>query len=482
MTPRTRSILRAVGGVQTFAPIMVLPSIFLGLGDGSWVAFFEGGAVMLALGLVLMLLGRGEVGELRLRDGFLTTTLIWVSITFAAALPFSLGEPHLSYTDAVFEAVSALTTTGATVIIGLETLPRSVLFYRLFLQFFGGMGIVILAVAVLPTLRVGATQLTKGETTGPVKDTKLTPRVAETAKALWAIYLGLTLACTFSYWLAGMSFFDAIDHAFSTVSTGGFSTHDASFALFDSVLIELVAVVFMLLGGISFALHFVAWRRGSFAAYMRDAEFRTFAALWLGSVVLVTLGLWLYEGYDGFGRSLREALFQVTSNITSTGYTRDGFAGWPAFLPAFMMLIAMIGACAGSTTGGLKVVRCMVVAKLAWREIMRVIHPRGEFPVKLDRRTLPDATLEAVAGFVAVYFIAFVLLSLLLMASGEELVTAFASVASSIANLGPSLGNSAATMQALDDWGTWICTIAMLLGRLEVFTVLVLLTPAFWRE
>ncbi|MCB1642988.1 MAG: potassium transporter, partial [Xanthomonadales bacterium] len=370
---------------------------------------------------------------------------------------------------------SALTTTGATVITGLEELPRSVLFYRQFLQFFGGMGIVILAVAVLPTLRIGATQLTKGETTGPVKDTKLTPRVAETAKALWAIYLGLTLTCTLSYWLAGMSFFDAIDHAFSTVSTGGFSTHDASFGLFDSPLIEFVAVIFMLLGGTSFALHFVAWRRGSFAAYMRDAEFRGFVAIWVFSVLTVTVGLWLYEGYEGFGRSLRESLFQVTSNMTSTGFTRDGFAGWPAFLPAFMMLVAMIGACAGSTTGGLKVVRCMVVAKLAWREIMRVIHPRGEFPVKLDRRALPDATLEAVAGFVAVYFIAFVLLSLLLMASGEELVTAFAAVASSIANLGPALGKASATMQPLDDWGTWICTIAMLLGRLEVFTVLVLL-------
>ena len=482
MTPRTRSILRAVGGVQTAAVVMVLPSIVLGLDDGSWVAFFESGLVMLALGLSLLFFGRRGTMDLRLRDGFLVTALVWISTTAAAALPFYLGPPHMSLADAAFESVSGLTTTGATVIVSLESLPQSVLFYRQFLQFFGGMGIVILAVAILPTLRIGATQLTKGETTGPVKDTKLTPRVAETAKALWAIYLGLTLACIACYWLAGMSLGDAIGHAFSTVGTGGFSNYDANFGHFDNVLIEMVAIVFMLLGGISFALHFVAWRRGTFTAYMRDAEFRAFIAIWLGGLLIVTLGLWLYQGYDGFGPSLREALFQVTSNITSTGYTRDGFHGWPAFLPAFMMALGLIGACAGSTTGGLKVVRCLVVAKLAWREIMRVIHPRAEFPVKLDRRALPDAMLEAVAGFVAVFFIAFVLLSLLVMASGEDLVTSFAAVASSIANLGPSLGGVALDMRGLNDFATWVCTFAMLLGRLEIFTVLVLLTPAFWRE
>jgi trk system potassium uptake protein TrkH len=482
MTPRTRSILRAVGGVQTFAPVMVLPSIAFGVTDGSWLAFVESGLVMLGLGVVLLLLGRGQTSELRLRDGFLVTALVWLTVSFAAALPLHLGAPYLSITDAVFESVSALTTTGATVISGLDHLPDSVRFYRQFLQFFGGMGIVILAVAILPALRIGATQLTKGETTGPVKDTKLTPRIAETARALWRLYLGLTLACFFAYWLAGMNAFDAIGHTFSTVSTGGFSSYDASIAYFDSVLIELVCVVFMLASGISFALHFIAWRNGSARAYMRDAEFRTFIRLWLFSVGLVTVSLWIYEGYPSFSIAFRESLLQVTSNITSTGFTRDGFAQWPAFLPAYMMVIALIGACAGSTTGGLKVIRCLVVAKLAWREVLRIIHPRAEFVVKLDRAALSDRMIEAVAGFMAVFFLTLVLLSMAMMASGVELVDAFSATASSLANLGPALGTVAGSMQSLNDFSTWICTIAMILGRLELITLLVLLTPAFWRE
>lgn len=482
MSQRSRAILRAVGGVQTAVSAITLPSLVMGISDGTWVAFAEGGLLMLATGVALMTLGGRAKSELRLRDGFLVTALAWMTSSFTAACPLILGPPYLSITDGVFEAVSGLTTTGATVIIGLEDLPRSVLFYRQIMQFFGGMGIVVLAVAILPTLRIGATQLTKGETTGPVKDTKLTPRIAETAKALWMIYVGLMLACTLSYWLAGMNFSDAVDHAFSTVATGGFSTSDASFARFDSVLIELVAVLFMVLGSVSFALHFVAWRRGSLNAYMRDAEFRSFLVIWLGSIVVVTLGLWLYGGYDSPDRSLRQALFQVTSNITTTGYTVADFSSWPAFLPAFMMLIAMIGACAGSTTGGLKVIRILIVAKLSAREVMRVIHPRGVFIVKLDRRAIPDSVLEAVAGFVAVFFFCFVSMSLLVMASGEDLVTSFAVIASSMANLGPSLGNGAENMRPLNDFATWVCTFAMIVGRLEVFTVLVLLTPAFWRE
>ncbi len=474
--------MRAVGGVQTAVSAITLPSLLIGLSDGTWIAFAEGGLLMLAVGLGLMLLGAGAKSELRLRDGFLVTALAWLTSSFSAAFPLILGEPHMSVTDAVFESVSGLTTTGATVLVGLQDLPRSVLFYRQIMQFFGGMGIVVLAVAILPTLRIGATQLTKGETTGPVKDTKLTPRIAETAKALWTIYVGLMLACWLCYWLAGMDFYDALDHALSTAATGGFSTHDASFARFDSVLIELVAVVFMFLGSVSFALHFVAWRKGSLAAYMRDAEFRSFLVIWVSAIAVVTLGLWLYQSADTPGSALRTALFQVTSNISTTGYTVADFSMWPAFLAPLMMLLALIGSCAGSTTGGIKVIRTLIVAKLSAREVMRVIHPRGEFVVKLDRQAIPDSVLESVAGFVAVFFFCFISMSLLVMASGEDLVTAFAAVASSMANLGPSLGNGASTMAPLNDFATWVCTFAMILGRLEVFTVLVLLTPAFWRE
>ncbi len=481
---RLATALRAIGNVQLIVALTLLPSILLAWWDGDDTAkyFAEVFALMLGLGGGLILMTRGKRAELRLRDGFLVTTAVWLISALLTPLPLILGPPHLSLADAFFEVVSGLTTTGATTIVGIDQLPRSVLLYRQSLHFLGGMGIVVLAVAILPTLRIGGAQLTKGETSGPNKDSKLTPRIRQTAAALWLIYCGLNALCALAYWLAGMNWFDAITHSFATISTGGFANYDASIAAFNSPLIESIAMVFMVLGATNFALHFLAWGRGSFTVYGQDPEFRAF--LWIiGTCTLVvTAGIYAAQVYGSLLEHLRHAAFHVISMFTSTGFTTTGFAHWPGFVPAFIMMITFLGACAGSTAGGLKTIRVMIIGRLAWRELMRVIHPRGQFVVKVGDQVIGEPILAAIAGFVTVYIASYVLLSLAVAATGEDIVTAFSIVASSMNNVGPALGKATSTVRDLNDAAVWLCSLAMLLGRLEVFTVLVLLTPAFWRE
>lgn len=481
---RLATALRAIGNVQLIVALTLLPSILFALWDqdGSAQYFTETFLLMLALGSLLIVVSRGKRAELRLRDGFLVTTAVWLIAALLTPLPLMLGPPHLSYVDAVFEVVSGLTTTGGTAIIGIDALPRSVLFYRQSLHFLGGMGIVVLAVAILPTLRVGGAQLTKGETSGPNKDSKLTPRIQQTAAALWLIYCGLNALCALAYWLGGMNWFDAITHAFATIATGGFGNYDANFAAFESPLLETIAVIFMMLGGTNFALHFLAWNRGSFTVYGQDPEFRAFLMIVGACCLIAALGAWTAHVFPTFIESLRHASFHVVSMYTSTGFTTTGFATWPGFTPAFIMLITFLGACAGSTAGGMKTIRIMITAKLAWRELMRVIHPRGQFVVKIGDQVIGEPILAAVAGFVTVFIASYVVLSLAVAATGVDVVTAFSIVASCMNNVGPALGAAAATVQPLNDAAVWLCSLAMLLGRLEVFTVLVLLTPAFWRE
>lgn len=481
---RLSTALRAIGSVQLIVALTLVPSILLAWVDEDNTAkyFIEVFLLMVALGGTLILMTRGQRAELRLRDGFMVTTAVWVIASLLTPLPLILGPPHLDVADAFFEVVSGLTTTGATAIVGLDDLPRSVLFYRQSLHFLGGMGIVVLAVAILPTLRIGGAQLTKGETSGPNKDSKLTPRIQQTAAALWLIYCGLNALCAAAYWLAGMSWFDAITHAFATIATGGFANYDASIAAFDSMLIESIAVVFMLLGATNFALHFLAWGRGSFTVYGQDPEFRAY--LWIigACTLLVTLGIYSHGVYGSLVETLRHAGFHVVSMFTSTGFTTTGFAHWPGFVPAFIMMITFLGACAGSTAGGLKTIRTVIIGKLAWRELMRVIHPRGQFAVKVGDQVIGEGILAAIAGFVTVYVGSYVVLSLAVAATGEDVVTAFSIVAACMNNVGPALGKATASVRDLNDAAVWLCSIAMLLGRLEVFTVLVLLTPAFWRE
>ncbi|MCB1600233.1 MAG: potassium transporter TrkG [Lysobacterales bacterium] len=477
-------ILRAIGNVQLLSSLLVVPPLTLSLydRDGATLAFFDSFVILLTVGLALFLPTRRAQGELRLRDGFLVTTSVWIITSAVLAIPLVIAPPQLGYIEALFEVVSGLTTTGSTVIVGLDALPRSVLLYRALLQFYGGLGIVVLAVAILPSLRVGGLQLTKGEVTGPMKNNKLTPRIRDTAAALWVIYVGLNIACILAYWAAGMNFFDALCHGFTTVATSGFSNHDASLGYFESPVIEVIAIVFMLLGSASFALHFVAWRHGSALVYAEDGEFRTLIRIALFLSLFVAVELWWQGMYVGFGDNFRHAAFQVVSGLTTTGYTTTGFAHWPGMAPALVVLAAFVGGCAGSTAGGIKVVRVQIVAKLARRELMRLVHPHGRFPVKLNRSMVGDEMITTVAAFVTVFCVSLIVSALAIAATGVDLFTAFAAAASCITNLGPGLGGVALHFQDLNDGALMISALTMLIGRLEVFTVLVLLTPALWRE
>jgi trk system potassium uptake protein TrkH len=477
-------VQRIVGAVIALTGAISLPSLALALAwrDGMAPVFLDSLLVSLVVGLALWLPVRGRREELRLRDGFMVVTLIWVMASAVCAIPFMLGPSALGVADAYFEAVSGLTTTGATTIVGLDQLPRSLLFYRQSLQFFGGMGIVILAVAVLPMLRIGGSQLFRAESTGPIKDTRLTPRIAETAKALWLVYVGLTAACALAFWIGGMNAFDAVGHAFATVSTGGFSSYDASFGQFKSPLLEAIAILFMILGGINFGLHFLAWRRATANVYFTDTEVRAFIAIIAGSTLSIALVIWLQGAYASLLESIRHAAFHLVSNITTTGFTTTGFAGWPGFAPLLLILIAFVGGCSGSTSGGMKVVRILLLFRQGLRELAQLVHPRGRFVVKLGGQTVSGAVLAAVTGFCTLYVVCFTVLTLVLASTGLDLLSAFSAVATAITNLGPGLGVVASTFRDVNDFGVWVCSFAMLLGRLEVFALLVLFTPAFWRE
>ncbi|MDH3631122.1 MAG: TrkH family potassium uptake protein [Gammaproteobacteria bacterium] len=478
-------IQRIFGLLVMVFSIALMPPIATGLiyGDGAVEPFVEAFVLTLGFGFLLYLPVRKHRKELRLRDGFLVVVLFWTVLGIAGGLPIYLsGVYDISITDAVFESISGITTTGATVIVGIDNLPHSLLLYRQELQWLGGMGIIVLAVAVLPMLGVGGMQLFRAETPGPVKDTKLTPRITETAKALWYIYLGLTVACCLAYWLAGMSFFDAMSHSFSTVAIGGFSTHDASIGYFDSTAIQFIAIVFMLLSGINFAIHFIAFRHRSLKPYQRDAEFRTYILV-LFIVSIITVGyLQFMHTFDSTTESIIEGLFQVVSIGTTTGFTTAEYYSWPGFLPVLLLYVSFIGGCSGSTGGGIKVIRILLLVKQGVRELRRLVHPNAEFPVKIGKKPMPEKVIEAVWGFFAAYFAISALMILLLMATGLNQETAFSAVAACLNNLGPGLGDVGRNFSSINDPAKWILCMAMLLGRLEIFTLLVLFTPTFWKK
>lgn len=439
--------------------------------------------VLLGTGVLLWLPVKNVKQDLRLRDGFIVVVLFWFVLSVSGSLPLILSEQlHISVTDAVFESVSGLTTTGATVLTELDTLPHSILFYRQELQWLGGMGIIVLAVAVLPMLGVGGMQLYKAETPGPIKDNKLTPRITETAKALWYIYLSLTVSCALAYWFAGMNVFDAISHSFSTVAIGGFSTHDESLGYFDSAAIDVVAIVFMFLGGVNFALHFLVFRSWNLKSYLKDTEFKVyFSVLFIVSIVAVTY-LQITESTDSFEESLLQGVFHTVSIGTTTGFAASEYYLWPTFLPVLLLFVSFIGGCAGSTGGGMKVIRVILLLKQGMREMMRLIHPNALVMVKIGKKPVADSVIDAVWGFFATYVAVFVIMMLLLMASGLDQITSFSAVAATLNNLGPGLGDVAANYAGINDFSKWVLSIGMILGRLEIFTLLVLLTPAFWRK
>ncbi len=420
--------------------------------------------------------------ELRPRDGFLITVLFWLVLSLFASIPFLLMDsPELSLTDAFFEAMSGLTTTGATVLTNIEHLPRSILFYRQQLQWLGGMGIIVLAVAILPMLGIGGMQLYRTEAPGPIKDRKLTPRIAETAKTLWYLYLAFTIACAVAYWLAGMNLFDAISHSFSTVAIGGFSTYDASLGYFDNAVIEGIAIFFMVVSGMNFAMHYFALHDRNFFYYFKDPEVKAYLWILLCVGLITVISLHFTDTYSGWD-ALRYGAFEVVSVATTTGFSITDFSIWPIFLPMLLFLTSFSGACAGSTGGGMKVIRIILIFKQGSREIKRLIHPSAIFSIKLGRRAVPDRVAEAVWGFFSAYIFLFILMLLAMLAAGLDLETAFSTVASCLNNLGPALGEASSNYQTLPDFSKWVLSIAMLLGRLEIFTLVVLFSPMFWRH
>jgi len=480
-----KNIIRILGILVTLLSVTMLPPALISLiyRDGEGVSFLSAFIFCLVAGLLSWYPNRDQKGELRAREGFLIVVLFWVVLASFSAVPLLLlDEPNLSLADAFFESFSGLTTTGATILTKIDGLPHAVLWYRQQLQWLGGMGIIVLAVAVLPMLGIGGMQLYRAETPGPVKESKMTPRIADTAKHLWYIYLSLTIACALSYWAAGMSLFDAICHSFSTIAIGGFSTHDASIGAFNSPLINMICVFFLLIAGVNFALHFAVLHSKSLRNYFYDPEFKVFIAIQLALtlicfVVLLSAGTY-QNGFEAFD----QALFQSVSISTTAGFATTSFAEWPTLLPLLLIFSSFIGGCAGSTGGGMKVVRIVLLYLQGIRELNKLIHPKAIFTIKLGTKALPSRVIEAIWGFFSAYAAVFILCMLALLAAGMDNISAFTAVAACLNNLGPGLGAVAANFADIGDFSKWVLILAMLFGRLEIFTLLVLFTPAFWRS
>ncbi|MDX2368086.1 MAG: TrkH family potassium uptake protein [Colwellia sp.] len=479
-----KNIIRILGLLVALLSVTMLPPALVSMvyRDGGGVPFLLGFFWCLITGFVAWYPNRYQKTDLRAREGFLIVVLFWLVLASFSAIPLILLEqPSLSITDAFFESFSGLTTTGATILNHIEGLPHAVLWYRQQLQWLGGMGIIVLAVAVLPMLGIGGMQLYRAETPGPVKDSKMTPRIADTAKHLWYIYLSLTIACAVAYWLAGMTGFDAICHSFSTIAIGGFSTHDASMGYFNSPTINLVCVFFLVIAGVNFALHYAVVHSKSLKNYFYDPEFKVFIGIQVVLALICFTVLMTSGTYQDADQAFDQALFQSVSISTTAGFATTSFADWPTLLPILLIFSSFIGGCAGSTGGGMKVVRVLLLYLQGLRELNKLVHPKAVFSIKMGKKVLPDRVVEAVWGFFSAYAAVFVFCMLLLLATGMDDITAFTAVAASINNLGPGLGEVAANYSTIADSSKWVLIMAMLFGRLEIFTLLVLFTPAFWR-
>lgn len=465
--------------------LTMLPPIAIGklMGDPELSNFWWGFGIVLVVGFLLWLPFKGCKNELRLRDGYLIAVLFWVGLSVAATIPLSLSTNfEINLASAFFETVSGFTTTGASVIVGIDSLPRSINFYRLELHWLGGMGMIVLAVAILPMLGIGGMQLYKAEAPGPVKDSKLTPRITETARLLWYVYLALTILGIGLFLLGGMSWFDAICHAFSAVATGGFSTHDSSLSYFNNAFIDYSAIFLMIMGGVSFTLHFTVMHHKSIRFYWQDSEFKLYLFIMLLVCSICILVLMQNSVYPDFLTTLRYASFQVVSIMTSTGLLTTDFSVWPTLLPVLLVFVSFVGGCAGSTGGGLKVIRFLLLMKQGWREVNILTHPRAHTHIKINGEPVPEGVTRSVWGFFAMYVAVFAIFMLGMMAAGHDQVTAFSAVAAALNNMGVGLGTVSSNFSGLDDFTKWWLSFAMLMGRLELFTILVLFSPAFWRK
>jgi trk system potassium uptake protein len=467
-----------------FSLCMAMPMLFSWwIKDRAASSFDEAFLLTALTGAALFWSARHAQRELKVRDGFLLVVMIWAILPVFACLPF-IFQLKASFTDAYFEAMSGLTTTGATVFSGLDDLPPSINLWRGMLVWLGGMGLIVLAVAVLPMLGIGGRQMFKAETPGPMKDSNLTPRMTQTAKGLWGVYASVTLLCIAAFRWAGMTWFDAVMHSFSTMGLGGFSSHDSSFGYWNSPLIESITVVFMLIAGMNFATLFLVVRQRSLRPYAHDPEARYFLGVVLGSVALIATYLWFCNVYPSFAEAFRHSLFNVVSIATTTGFASVDYNLWPIFAPLWMLFLCSFATSAGSTGGGIKMMRALILYKQVYRELVRLMHPRAVWPIRVGGSPVTASVQGAVLAFAFAYMSLIVALTLLLVFSGLDVIAAFSAIVATINNTGPGLNQigPSTTYAILSDFQTWVCSFTMLLGRLELFTLLVVLTPAFWRK
>ena len=467
------SILVAFFSLSLLVPLVV-SFIF---DDGSSNIFITTFLLIFIPSIIAWQLTKESKEEMGVKEGFVIITLFWIVLSLVGSMPFYLYG--MSFVDSFFESMSGITTTGATVISGLNNMPESVLFYRQLLQWMGGMGLIVLAIAVMPLLGIGGGQLYKTEIPGALSDQKLTPRIKETAQALWLIYLGLTVVCALLYFAFGMSAFDAISHSLSTVSIGGFSTHDESIGYFNSISIEVICMVFMLLSALSYALHYFAVYKKKPLKYFHDSELRFFVSI-LSIVISLSLLLSIIVGFDG--GSFREILFQSVSIVTTTGFVSTDYSSWPTSITFLLLIGAFIGACSGSVGGGIKSWRVLIMINHAKINIMRLVHPNAVVSLKIGSKAVDDKVAESVWGFFSIYVICFMLLLLSLLATGMDFESSFSAIGACLNNLGPGLGQVAETYGSVSNFGKSILALAMILGRLEIFTLLVLFTTVFWQK
>jgi trk system potassium uptake protein TrkH len=468
-----------------FGLLYLLPIAWsLGVRDGAVIDFIAAAGINVVVGLAVALGTRRFRRELKPRDGFLLVTLSWVLMSASAAIPLMIALPDLSFTDAYFEAMSGLTTTGSTVLNHLDDLPQSINLWRHTLHWIGGIGIIVLVVAVLPLLGVGGMQLYKAETPGPVKDEKLTPRITETAKALWFTYLAITVVGIVALRIAGMTWFDAICHGFSAIALGGFSTHDVSVGFFDSFAVELVLIAIMVVAAINFSRHFMAFRTLSLKPYAKDSEGKAVLAVLGTSIVIVSVLLWIDGTYPTTMEAFRHSVFNVVSIATTSGFVTEDYEQWPAFLPVWLLFLSSITCSTGSTGGGIKMFRTLLLVRQARRELKQLIHPSAVIPIRIGGHAIPDRVAYSVLAFIFLYFGTSLVMTFALLATGLDFVSSFSAAVGSMNNLGPGLGavGPSTNFSGLSDAQTWICTFAMLIGRLEIFSVLVLFTATFWRR
>jgi trk system potassium uptake protein TrkH len=470
--------------MMVFAATMLAPLIMaVWQLDAALQSFVISALATFVLGALLWIATRRFKRELKTRDGLTLVALTWVALPAVAGFPLWHYLP-IDFTEAYFEAASGLTTTGGTVLSGLELLPRSINLWRHLLSWIGGMGIIVLAVAILPLLGVGGMQIYRAEMPGPMKDSKLTPRIGQTAKLLWTVYAGLTAACIVCLRFAGMNWFDAVCHGFSALSLGGFSTYDASIGHFNSLPIEMVMTFFTVLAALNFGTHYLAWSQRGVRAYFRDAEAKAVLGVLAGSCLGVSLFLYLKGSYSDFPSALRYTTFNLVSVAADSGLHTQDYSHWPIFAPMWMLFLSCIVASSGSTGGGIKMIRTLVLAKQANRELNQLVHPNMVRPLKVGGTVIANRVVFAVLAFVFLYFMSIVTLIFLELLSGLDFITAFSAIIACINNAGPGLGlvGPGSNYGVLSDFQTWVCSAAMLLGRLEVFTILVLFTPTLWRK